>query len=96
MHMITMRLVGPSQPPAAQEDLRELLSTHIAPADRIEHLSVRALPGQIDLVLFILAECEAEALLAAHAACLRALRLTPRLVDWHLCDASGGEGPSLL
>ncbi|MDB1087602.1 hypothetical protein PJ985_08485 [Streptomyces sp. ACA25] len=48
----------------------------------------------MDLVLFILAECEAEAFLAAHAVCLRALRRNPRLVGWRLRDASGGEGHS--
>ncbi|MFE3143995.1 hypothetical protein [Streptomyces scopuliridis] len=92
MHMITMRLVGPDQPPADQEDLKDLLAVHLLPADRIEHLSVRVLPGQIDLVFFVLADGEAEALLAAHDACLQALR-ADRLTDWSLRGRASGEPP---
>jgi hypothetical protein len=90
MYMITLRLVGT---PAAPDNLRELLTAHFDPADRIEHLWTRADGDRIDLVLFVLAECEAEALLTARAACLRAIAHTPRLVAWRLSDtADAGDG----
>ncbi|MFI5548007.1 hypothetical protein ACIA6E_29985 [Streptomyces sp. NPDC051815] len=93
MYMITMRLVGSHRTSAAPADLRELLTAHFDPADRIEHLWTRADGDRIDLVLFVLAGCEAEALLTARAACLRAVAHTPRLVAWRLSDtADAGDG----
>ncbi|MER7108782.1 hypothetical protein [Streptomyces sp. NPDC000229] len=88
--MITMRLVGT---PAAPDDLRELLTAHFDSADRIEHLWTRVDGDRVDLVLFVLAECEAEALLTARAVCLRAIAHTPRLAAWRLSDiADAGDG----
>ncbi|WP_307711211.1 hypothetical protein [Streptomyces sp. V4I23] len=84
--MITIRLVGSRGTPAAPARLRELLTAHFAPADRIEHLWLRTSAGQIDMVLFILAGSEAEALLAAHAACGRALDRSPQLTAWRMHD----------
>ncbi|MET9607010.1 hypothetical protein ABZZ17_18315 [Streptomyces sp. NPDC006512] len=91
--MITMRLVGSRGATAAPDDLRELLTAQFDPADRIEHLWARAGHDQIDLVLFVLADCEAEALLTARAACLRAVERAPRLTAWHLSDTADGDGP---
>ncbi|KND38774.1 hypothetical protein [Streptomyces stelliscabiei] len=88
MYMITMRLVGT---PAAPDDLRELLTARFHSADRIEHLWTRADGERIDLVLFVLAECEAEALLTARAACLRAIAHTPRLAAWRLPDTTDAD-----
>ncbi|MER6393855.1 hypothetical protein ACFXEL_30175 [Streptomyces sp. NPDC059382] len=85
MHMITMRLVGPG-PHTAPATLNELLMARFTPADRVEHLWTRVGPGRIDLVMFLLADCEAEALLTARAACLRAIEHTPRLTTWRLSD----------
>ncbi|WP_329391633.1 hypothetical protein OG625_40440 (plasmid) [Streptomyces sp. NBC_01351] len=93
MHMITMQLVGSRGTAGAPENLRELLAAHFDPADRIEHLWVGARPDRIDLVFFVIADCEAEALLAAHAACRRALDRTPRLTAWHMPDTGGGRLP---
>ncbi|MFB6580516.1 MULTISPECIES: hypothetical protein [unclassified Streptomyces] len=70
------------------DDLRELLTAHFDPVDRIEHLWTRVDGDRIDLVLFVLAGCEAEALLTARAACLRAVAHTPRLVAWRLSDTA--------
>ncbi|MFJ9079640.1 hypothetical protein ACIRO3_31045 [Streptomyces sp. NPDC102278] len=91
MHMITMRLVGPGTHPAPAT-LTELLMARFTPADRVEHLWTRVEPGRIDLVLFLLADCEAEALLAARAACLRAIEHTPRLTTWRLSDDPHANG----
>lgn len=84
MHMINMRLVSPRERPAPDK-LTDLFSSHFVPSDRIEHVWTRAGHGRIDLVLFLLAECEAEALLTARAACVRALASAP-LKDWRLSD----------
>ncbi|MEV5864345.1 hypothetical protein AB0L83_32070 [Streptomyces sp. NPDC052071] len=86
MYMIPLHLVGFRGTTEAPNDFKELLTAHFAPTDRIEHLWARTDPGRIDLVLFILADCEAEALLTARAACIRAVERTPRLFAWHLSD----------
>lgn len=96
MHMINVRLVGPHHTPAPDK-LTDLFASHFVPSDHIEHLWTRAGHGRIDLVLFLLAECEAEALLTARAACLRALASAP-LKDWRLSDDlhltnDGPDGP---
>ncbi|MFF6954728.1 hypothetical protein ACFZAD_39780 [Streptomyces iakyrus] len=84
MYMINVRLVSPREKPVPDK-LTDLFTSHFVPADHIEHLWTRADRGQIDLVLFLLAECEAEALLTARAACLRALAST-QLRGWRLSD----------
>ncbi|WP_158939371.1 hypothetical protein [Streptomyces sp. NRRL S-87] len=84
--MITYRLSGRPPDRPAPPDIKELLTAAFAPADRIEHLWARSAPGRVDLVLFLLADCEATALLAGREACLRALRQSPRLDGWHLSD----------
>ncbi|MCX4783666.1 hypothetical protein [Streptomyces sp. NBC_01264] len=90
--MITMRLAGPGQATSAPADgLRDLLAVHFAPTDRIEHLWAGTGPDGIDLVFFVLAGCEAEALLLAHAACRRALHHTPQLAAWRMPDYGNGE-----
>ncbi|MFD6877222.1 hypothetical protein [Streptomyces sp. NPDC060075] len=88
MYMISMRLVGSHGTPAAPDDLKELLTAQFDPVDRIEHLWTRVDGDRIDLVLFVLAGCEAEALLTARAACLRAVAHTPRLMTWSLSDTA--------
>ncbi|MFF5365420.1 hypothetical protein ACFY4I_39565 [Streptomyces scabiei] len=86
--MITVRLVGT---PAAPDDLRELFTARFDSADRIEYLWTRADGERIDLVLFVLAECEAEALLTARAACGRAVAPTPRLAAWLLSNTTDAD-----
>lgn len=84
MHMISVQLVSPREGPVP-DMLTDLFTSYFLPADHIEHLWTRAGRGQIDLVLFLLAECEAEALLTARAACLRALA-SAQLQGWRLSD----------
>lgn len=83
MHMITMRLVSSGPSNYGPDDLTEQLAVNFTPADRVEHLWTRASPGQIDIVFFLLADCEADALLTARAACLRTIE---RLGSWRLAD----------
>ncbi|WP_141754136.1 hypothetical protein [Streptomyces subrutilus] len=48
---------------------------------------------RIDLVFFALADSEAEALLTARGACLRALDRAPELIAWRLLGDAAGDGP---
>ncbi len=84
MFLIAMQLIGPAGVPVSSDDLRRLLAA--APVGRVEHIWVQTHSGLIDLVFFVLAECEAEAFLSVRATCLRAIESTFWLVDWRLCD----------
>ncbi|MGW7456589.1 hypothetical protein [Streptomyces sp. NPDC054797] len=95
MHMITLQLLGSCGTVAAPNDVRDLLTAHLASGDRIEHVTAAAggEADRINLVFFALADSEAEALLAARAACLRALERAPELIAWRLSDDAADDGP---
>ncbi|WP_406498912.1 hypothetical protein OG936_29925 [Streptomyces sp. NBC_00846] len=87
MHMITLRLVIPPGEQAAATEIAELFRAHFTPHDRIEHLWAHSAMGSVYLAFFLLADNEAEALLAARAACQRAIDRTPQLTRWQLPDS---------
>ncbi|MFF0219875.1 hypothetical protein [Streptomyces vinaceus] len=97
MYMITFKLIGSCESVTAPNDVRDLLTAHFVPADGVEHVTATAATGddRIDLVLFSLANSEAEALLTARAACLRALERAPELIAWRLSDGAAGDGPGM-
>ncbi|MGI5194073.1 hypothetical protein ACQEVY_10595 [Streptomyces sp. CA-288835] len=82
--MITMRLVHPPVAPKTPDKPSEVLMAQCTPADGVEHVWARTHQGHIDLVFFVLAECEANALLSARAVCERALSHEPALASWQL------------
>ncbi len=84
MHLIPIQLVGPASTPIDPQLLAYVIRSHAGPADRVEHLRVHVEPGRIGLALFLLAESEADAELAAHQLCRRALEDTPLLAQWQL------------
>ncbi|MFE6912278.1 hypothetical protein [Streptomyces erythrochromogenes] len=95
--MITFQLIGSCGTAPAPSDVRDFLTAHLAPADRIEHVTATAggSADRIDLVFFALADTEAEALLTARGACLRALDRAPELIGWRLSDGATGDGPGI-
>jgi hypothetical protein len=84
MHLITTQLVGPTSASIDPQLLAYVIRSHAEPADQLEHLRVHAEPGRIGLAVFLLAESEADAELATHQLCRRALEGTPLLAQWQL------------
>ncbi|WP_157640864.1 hypothetical protein [Longispora albida] len=82
MHLITLRATGPRSPVPDPAAVTGLLWEAVRDTDHIEHLRIRASPGQLDLAVFLLAEHEAAALLTARALCARALH--PTFTGWRL------------
>ncbi|MFD5880901.1 hypothetical protein [Streptomyces yangpuensis] len=95
--MITFQLIGSCGTVTTPSDVRDFLTAHLAPADRIEHVTATAgaSADRIDLVFFALADTEAEALLTAREACLRALDRAPELIAWRLSGGATGNGPGI-
>ncbi|GIF96876.1 hypothetical protein [Catellatospora citrea] len=64
------------------EVLLDILYAHALPADRLEHVRVRAGPGRFDVTLFLAAADPVSSAASADAIFGRALRASPLLCDW--------------